>query len=138
MNSRISAALFLILVFSLIITSACDDTINQDDQDALDNKVIPNSGVSYSEHIQPIFNYRCNNAGCHNDTDHAGNLTLTSHSNTTQSYLVVAPGSPDNSSLVWSVEGNSAYPMPPVGYRPLTSNQIKGIRTWVKEGAKNN
>jgi len=28
--------------------------------------------------------------------------------------------------------------MPPVGYYPLTKNQIDGIITWIKEGAENN
>lgn len=125
----------LALFIVLISFAACDDTINQDE---LDNKIIPSSNVSYSEYIQPVFNARCNNSGCHNDSDRAGGLSLTSHSNTTESYLVVAPGSPDNSTLVWAVEGKTTEPMPPIGYRPLTTNQIQGIRTWVKEGAKNN
>ncbi len=126
---------FVVLFISFIILSACDDTINQDE---LDNTIIPSSNVSYSVYIQPLFNARCNNSDCHNDSDRAGGLSLTSYANATESYLVVAPGSPDNSTLIWAVEGKTTEPMPPVGFRPLTSNQIQGIRTWVKEGAKNN
>jgi len=30
--------------------------------------------------------------------------------------------------------------MPPIGsiVRPLTKNQVDGIKTWIREGAKNN
>lgn len=131
LNNFYKISLMLIL-FSF---SACDDTINQDD---LDNVIIPSTNISFAEHIQPIFNARCNNSGCHNDGDRAGGLSLTSHANATESFLIVAPGSPDNSVLVWAIEGRTTEPMPPVGYRPLTSNQIQGIRNWIKEGAKNN
>lgn len=122
-------------ITSLMILNNCDDTINQED---LDSITIPSSNVSFNQYIQPVLNARCNNAGCHNSTDRAGGLSLSSHAEATSDFLVVAPGLPDNSKLIWSIEGRSAYPMPPIGYRPLTKNQIAGIRTWIKEGAKNN
>jgi hypothetical protein len=118
-----------------ILIISCDDTINQED---LDSKIIPSTNVSYSQHIQPVFEARCNNSGCHNSSDRAKGLSLANHSSTTSDFLVVAPGSPDNSKLIWAIEGRTTFPMPPVGYRPLTKNQIDGIRTWIKEGAKNN
>ncbi|MBM4170694.1 MAG: hypothetical protein FJ214_02345 [Ignavibacteria bacterium] len=130
---RFKYLIFLLLV-SMVCLS-CDDTINQED---LDNKIIPSTKVSFSQHIQPVFEARCNNAGCHNDQDRASGLSLTSYVNTTSNYLIVAPGTPSNSKLVWVIEGNSTNPMPPIGYRPLTKNQIDGIKNWIKEGAKNN
>jgi hypothetical protein len=52
---------------------------------------------------------------------------------------VVVPNEPQNSRLIWVVEGISGgSPMPPAGYPNMTINQIKGFRTWVGEGAKNN
>ncbi len=122
----------LLTVFSIIIIFSCDDT-NVDD--GID---IPSENISYSQHIQPVFNLKCNSKDCHNDIDYAGGLSLTSYANTTADYLIVAPGKPDNSKLIWSIKAESAYPMPPPGYQPLTLDQINGITKWVEEGAKNN
>ncbi|MFA5804623.1 MAG: c-type cytochrome domain-containing protein [Melioribacteraceae bacterium] len=128
--------IFLTLtLFGLMLIAACDDTINISD---IDNKIIPSSNVSYSQHIQPVLTAKCARAGCHDDQTREAGLSLTSYSNTTQSYLVVAPLLPQNSKLVWSIEGTSGNLMPPLGYPPVTKNQIDGIKTWIKEGAKNN
>lgn len=136
MKNKIVKNTLLIFSFAgILIISACDDTTNITDIDKL---VIPATNVSYSQHIQPVLTAKCARAGCHDDQTHSGNLSLTSYSNTTMSYLVVAPGYPQNSSLVLSVQGLSNTPMPPIGYPPLIKNHIDGINTWVKEGAKNN
>lgn len=127
--------LFIAAFAATCFISACDDTSNITN---IDNVVIPTQNVSYSLHIQPLLNAKCLSSGCHNDQSRAGNLSLTSYSNTTASYLVVAPGLPQNSLLVLTTQGLTTNPMPPIGYQPLTKNQIDGIKTWVKEGAKNN
>lgn len=126
---------FFSLLYLLFTITACDDTINQED---LDSKIIPSNNVSYSQHIQPIFDARCNNAGCHNSMDRKAGLSLANWAETTSNSQIVFPGLPDNSKLIWAIEGRTVNPMPPIGYRPLTKNQIDGIRTWIKEGAKNN
>ncbi len=127
----------IILFFLTIVTLflACDDTLTNQD---IDNKIIPPSNVSFSEYIQPVFQIKCNNTNCHNSQDRAGGLSLDNHAEATSNFLVVMPGTPDNSKLIWSIEGRSTNAMPPVGWPPLTKNQITGIRTWIKEGAKNN
>jgi hypothetical protein len=136
MKFKISINFFLVAAFgSVFFISACDDTSNITD---IDKVVIPAQNVSYALHIQPLFTAKCARSGCHDDQTQAGNLSLTSWDNTTASYLVVAPGLPQNSLLVLSIQGLTTNPMPPVGYPPLTKNQIDGIKTWVKEGAKNN
>lgn len=136
-NKIIINIFFPVLFFSVLLFSACDDTININD---LDSIIIPSQNVSYSQHIQPVLTAKCAVSGCHDDQTRAGSLSLTSYSNTTSDYLVVAPGLPQNSKLVWSVEGTGGKIMPPLGsnVRPLTKNQIDGIKTWIKEGAKNN
>lgn len=124
------AALFL-----LIFIYGCDDSINPIYQD------IPASNVSYSRHIQPIFNLKCTNSGCHDDQSRAANLSLTSYANTTADLQIVVPYYPENSILVWAIEGRSAsgfMPPPTAPVAPLTNNQINGIKTWIKEGAKAN
>ncbi len=131
-----SISLLLIVVFFIMMSyTGCKDQITGSD---LDKKVIPDSNVSYSEYIQPVFNLKCANAGCHNDSELAGGISLTSCANTTADPSIVFPGEPDNSRLIWSIEGIGNYPMPPAGYPPLTTNQIKGVRTWIKEGAQCN
>ena len=120
---------------AFIFTQACDDTITAQD---IDSRVIPDADVSFQQHIQPVFELKCNTAGCHNDQDRAGGLSFTTWANTTADVQVVFPGDPTVSKLVWSIERTGVYPMPPNGYWPLTTNQIEGIKTWIKEGAKNN
>ncbi|MEW6506874.1 MAG: c-type cytochrome domain-containing protein [Bacteroidota bacterium] len=127
--------LFFFTAIAAVLLTGCDDTINQED---LDSKIIPSSSVSYSQHIQPVFDARCSNAGCHNSIDRRAGLSLATWGDATSNSLIIFPGLPDNSKLVWAIEGRSAFPMPPVNYRPLTKNQIEGIKIWIKEGAKNN
>lgn len=122
------------LCILILIFSSCDDTTTNSE---IDKKEIPSSNVSFSQHIYPVLNIKCNNAGCHDDQTRAGGISLTTWSNVVADPTVVFPGEPQNSRLVWSIEGIS-YPMPPVGYPTLTKNQIEGIKKWIEEGAKNN
>lgn len=125
----------LVLLTPVFLTTGCKDSITAED---LDKVVIPDKDVSYNQYIQPVFNLKCNNAGCHNDETRAGGLSLTSWTNTTADLAVVYPTKPENSTLAIFIQPTSSNPMPPAGYRPLTENQMKGIITWIKEGAKNN
>ncbi|PYT06399.1 MAG: hypothetical protein DMF49_11270 [Acidobacteria bacterium] len=54
--------------------------------------------------------------------------------------LRVAPGDPENSYLVWKIEGRKtiSYDRMPPPYSanpPLTNDQISTIREWIKRGA---
>jgi len=129
-------ALLLILFFSVILAvSSCKDTVAPNDND------IPEKNVSYNKHIQPIFNYKCTLSGCHEDATRAGGLSLTSYANTTADIQIVFPYHPENSILVWAIEGTGGYgPMPPVTAPapPVTKKELQGIKTWIKEGARAN
>ncbi len=127
--------LFILIFVFTILFSACDDTITSDE---LDNRTIPSSNVDYYEHIQPVLTVKCATSFCHDDGNRAGGLSLTTYSNVTSDLTIVFPGDPDLSKLVWAIEGTGGtQPMPPAGQAPpLTENQIKGIRTWIAEGAK--
>lgn len=123
----------VVSIFLTIVLFGCKDTITQSDL------FIPSVNVSYSQHVQPVFNIYCNYSGCHNSEDAAGGLMLTSWAGTTSNVSIVFPGDPDNSILIWSIKGNNgAKNMPPLGYQPLTEDQITGIEAWVAEGAKAN
>jgi len=128
-----------LLLFSavLLVYSGCKDTVTGNDIDERD-KDIPDTNVSFVTHIQPVLEVKCNNAGCHNDETRAGNLSLSSYANVTSDLSVVFPGEPQNSMLVQVIQPGAAFPMPPLGYAPLTPKQVQAITTWVKEGAKNN
>jgi hypothetical protein len=124
----------IILFFPLLFYIGCDDTSTN-----IDDKEIPASNVSYSQHIQPVFNIKCVN--CHGVGTTEAGLDLTTWSGTVADPRIVVDSLPDNSVLVWTVEGRPGFPfMPPIGspYRALTQNQINGVKTWIKEGAKNN
>ncbi len=125
--------LVFVIVSIPIMYSACED-----EGIKIDDIIIPSSNVSYAQHIQPVFNSKCALSGCHDDASRQSGLSLTSWLNTTASFQIVFPGNPDASKLVLAVEGRTTNPMPPPGRWPLTKNQMTGVRTWVKEGAKNN
>ncbi|MBK7377974.1 MAG: hypothetical protein IPJ03_03045 [Ignavibacteriales bacterium] len=133
---KIFLSVILISIFtSLAVLSGCKDTITVQD---LDNVVVPDSSVSYSKYIQPIFSVKCANAGCH-DEYRAGGLSLLTWAEATSSTRIIFPYDPDQSVLVWTIELRSGFPvMPPVGFPYLTPDQIEGVRTWIKEGALNN
>ena len=127
----------IVLIFLIVLSLiACDDTLTVQDVDA---KVIPSSNVSFAKHVYPVFQVKC--ISCHNATNPDAGLDLTSYSAATADLNVIFPGNPDNSRIVWAVEGNRPpiEPMPPIGYaRPFTANQIQGLKTWITEGALDN
>ncbi len=124
----------LIPVILILFFIGCDDSTNQ-----VENNVIPDSNVSFSKHIQPVFNVKCVN--CHGVGVTEGGLDLTTWSGTIADPSVVVPNEPDNSKLVWTIEYRPGFPpMPPLEspYLPLTENQRNGVKTWIAEGAENN
>ncbi len=93
--------------------------------------------VSFSDHIYPVFQVKC--ISCHNATNPDGGLDLTTYAAATADLTIIYPGDPETSRLVWAIDGRSGVsPMPPIGYRALTINQIDGVKTWITEGAKDN
>jgi len=116
------------------IVSSCKNTINS----PIGDIVFPASGVSYSKQVQPLFNVGCIYSGCHDDQTRASNLSLTNYidATTDQSGVIIA-GNPTSSILIQRVKGTGPI-MPPPPYSPLNQNQIQGLTTWIKEGAKDN
>ena len=124
----------ILLIFSAIIFFSCDDTITVQD---VDNREIPDSNVSFSKDIAPIFELKC--VSCHGNGRLDAGLDLTVVSRFVDGRIVV-PTEPDNSVLVWTIEWRPGFPaMPPPTFSvPLTAVQIRGVKTWIDEGAKNN
>ena len=123
----------ILFTFSTFIFFACADSLTSTD---VDKVIIPDSNVSYAKYIAPLFEVKC--VTCHDGGTNSNIPNLTNFSFVDGYYVV--PTEPDNSVLVYTIQGNvPPFPvMPPAGYRPLNENQINGVRTWIEEGAQNN
>jgi len=126
LNYFIFSFFLLVALFSF----NCDDSEIIKD---IDKREIPSQNVSYNYHIQPVLNVKCSYSGCHSDDSRAGGISLTSYANTMEKSWVVVPFYPENSRLVQINYPGSGHPE---FYTKL--NQLEGIKTWIKEGARNN
>jgi len=133
MNRSYYKYYFVLVAASLILfAQSCDDSLTSSD---VDNIVMPDSNVSYSRHIAPVFEVKC--VQCHNSSRKEAGLDLSSWLGATSDPSIIARGSDSTSILVWAIEGFPPYPqMPPPGR--MKENHIQGIRTWIREGALNN
>lgn len=135
----------------------CDggQTTQDAGQDA-GNGLLPDGGLSFSQHIQPIFRQRCGGGAnnCHFMGAPAGGMSLrdlNAHNAVLQSTsggcndggsVRVRPGNPDGSMLWLKISGSTARcrdPMPPssalIGSDPAAAERI---RRWIAQGAPNN
>lgn len=100
--------------------------------------------VSYQRDVAPILQNHC--ASCHVPGQPgyaASGFDLQGYDSLmkgTRFGAVVLPGDPMTSVLVMLIEGrvDPSIKMPHGGVNPLTEADIKTIRRWVKQGAKNN
>jgi hypothetical protein len=120
-----------------LILPGCKDSITAAN---IDSRVMPQSNISFNADLEPVFQLKCNGSGCHDDGSMAGGLSLTSCVNAKSDPGVVVPLSSKTSIIVWAIEGQAGIqPMPPVGVnKPFTSEQDKGLKKWIDEGAKCN
>jgi hypothetical protein len=128
-NSDFLKIVFLFLFFSLNIIG-CKDQIVDNSKDI----IFPSSKVSYSQHVQPLFNNRCSYPSCHDDDPVNTRLTLTSYFGLTKYPGIVVPGLPDNSILIQRLDGR-LKPRMPFMRDTLIPNHYNGLKTWIKEGA---
>jgi len=129
----------IVLTLSLLaFVLSCKDENPTGPEGSPSNIAFPTSNVSYSQHMQPLFNQACAFAGCHDAGTHQSPLKLTSWGDLVIALPgIVVTGQPDQSTLVFRIEGRVGQRMP-LGTNPLNQNQINGIRTWIAEGARNN
>jgi len=128
----------VLLGLCLAAMTGCKDKNPVGPGDSPSTVVFPVSNVSYTNHVQPLFNQACNYSGCHDDGAHQSPLKLTSWGNVVITLPgIVVPGKPDASDLVLRIQGTVGARMPP-GVNGLNQNQIDGIRAWIVEGAKDN
>ncbi len=98
--------------------------------------------VSYARDIDPIINIRC--AECHSsegEGKHVSGLDLTNYDGlmkgTNQGGKMITPGSAIGSSFMVMVTRKDHLRMP-FGKSPLADDEIRAIRSWIDQGAKNN
>ena len=99
--------------------------------------------VSYKLDVKPILQSRC--GACHEPGGQGyetSGLDLTSYEGLmkgTKHGPVIVPGDPLTSNLLVLVEGRASPQLRmPHGQRPLLKLQTGIIRTWIKQGAKDN
>jgi hypothetical protein len=106
--------------------------------------------VSFAAQIQPIFDTRCTGSACHDATP-SGALNLLSgvaHArlvNQPSAYCPaidrVEPGRPDQSFLMWKLQGSGACffgSRMPLGGAALDADELQLISDWIGNGAPNN
>jgi mono/diheme cytochrome c family protein len=103
----------------------------------------PESAVSFKEDVQPVLRERC--VTCHSPNEagtKASGLDLTNYTGVmagTKYGRMVVPGDPDSSNLMrlldWRVSPQIRMPH---GQKQLSVCDRDTIRTWIRQGAKNN
>lgn len=95
--------------------------------------------VSYYEHIRPVFQAKCQ--GCHQPAKAKSEYIMTDVASLIkggETDKAIIPGKPDESyllELVVAHEGEKRPEMPPKE-EPLTDYEVKLVKKWVTQGAK--
>ncbi|MFH0989808.1 MAG: hypothetical protein V1799_07320 [bacterium] len=129
--------LILVSVCSLIFLESCKDEIADPNTDPI---VFPENNISYSKHVQPLFQQRCALPACHSGSNAARDLDLTTPSYSqllNHQPRLVTSNAAANSLLVQRLEG-TIPPRMPLNSTSLNTNQLNGIKKWIQEGALNN
>lgn len=95
--------------------------------------------LDYRKDIAPILRDYC--AGCHNDDDYEGALTIETFASLmeggeTEEKAIIVPGKPDQSYLFQTIVKTAKPAMPPKREPQLSTAEINLIRQWIEEGAK--
>lgn len=131
-----TALSLLALGLVVLLAGSCEDSVTGGGGG--NDIVFPDTGVvSYSAHVQPLFNLKCAFSGCHGrDTYPVYGWDLTEWGRFALSgQNIVVAGDPDLSRLNASIEGRTPGKEMPRGNYPLPQNQIQGLRRWVLQGA---
>ena len=91
----------------------------------------------FAKDVAPLLTKYC--AGCHNDTDREGKLSLASYDSLLKGGAkggVVTPGQADLSRLVRVLTGQVEPKMPPEGEEAPTAAEIELLKAWIAAGAK--
>ncbi|MFH1052429.1 MAG: hypothetical protein V1779_16040 [bacterium] len=121
----------------LLITTNCGDSLITPDR-KID---FPDSNVSYQNHVQLFLNFKCAYRGCHSVEEQKDGRIMTDYFNlfSTANVGLIIPNNPEESRIIQILRGNprhrGTYEFP-AGY--FSDDNINGMVTWIKEGAKFN
>jgi hypothetical protein len=136
---RYSIALYVILAFAIPILyiSACNT--NTDPEEEI---ILPDSELNYTDDIHRLFVVKCaSRNGCHAYPEPARDLDLTEYQNIISHFVegsvpLIIPGYGADSFLYNILrEDLLTVSRMPKNEKPLSANNIVGIRTWIDEGA---
>ncbi|MCA9130236.1 MAG: hypothetical protein KDB22_24280 [Planctomycetales bacterium] len=88
------------------------------------------------EQVQQVLTTYC--AGCHNNSDREGDLSLVSFESTMAGKPdeeIIFPGKPDASKLFQVISGAAEPKMPPEDEKQISTEAIELIRRWILSGA---
>lgn len=122
---------FLIIIFMSLLSGCSDNTITAPDQ-----IVFPSQQVSYQQHVKPLLELTCAFSGCHDAETAVAGVDVTGYFQLTSRAGLIIPGKPDNSLLNQILEGKQGHLL--TFQQRISDAQIRGIRQWVLEGARNN
>ena len=94
--------------------------------------------LDYRKDIAPILRDYC--AGCHNDDDYEGALTIETFQSLmeggeTEDKTIIVPGKPEESYLFQTMIKTEKPAMPPKREPQLSAEDIDLVRQWIAEGA---
>jgi len=123
----VAVSIFMIAV----VFSACSWTTGGEEI------IFPESNVSFMHHVQPFLQQNCSYSPCHSGFDLKGGIALLEYHHLIGVGGFISHGDPDGSRFVQILE--ERIPHFTRFYRGnIKENQIRGIRTWIKEGPINN
>lgn len=120
-------------VLLIIGLAQCTVTPNEEVTDP-NGEVVNFEGICFETEILPLMVSRCGNSGCHNATDKADGIDLTSYEAILKE---VKPGDPEDSEIIEYMYETGEDAMPPSPAEPLNEVQIKLVEDWISDGAKN-
>ncbi len=95
------------------------------------------SEVVFTRDVLSVLKATCNS--CHGEEKQAAGLRLDSYEammKGSSAGEVIVPGKSAESELIGRLRGEGGVPQMPMGFRPLSEEQIKTIEKWIDEGAK--
>jgi hypothetical protein len=131
----------LFILFSALISCKSSTEANKNDN----QMVYPDSGLSYSQHIYPIFIQDCASIGsCHQTAIRAGGLDLETDppdpnfpGNNGPSVIAFSPNQSHLYLVLFDQVPNVSRRMPPPNFSVsgLEDAKINAIGKWISEGA---
>lgn len=134
----------IIIITYLLLSTQC----KHDPDLIIINPVIPDDTtqihlcdpdtVYFQNDVLPLLISSCASTGCHDAATAEEGIVLIDYLSVIQSDII-KPGDPDDSEIFEKItETDPEERMPPPPKSPLSNEQITLLRTWVKQGARNN